>query len=129
MATTKSSKRKKSTAKVAPTAAGEPRYLAVFNQLCQDITDGVYQVGELLPTEHELCDLFDVSRFTARNALSMLTDAGLVTRRPRVGSVVASQNRRNPYVKHWRRSTTCSSTPNLRVLKFRIGKPSSWTKL
>ena len=98
MATTKSSKRKKSTAKVAPTAAGEPRYLAVFNQLCQDITDGVYQVGELLPTEHELCDLFDVSRFTARNALSMLTDAGLVTRRPRVGSVVASQNRRNPYV-------------------------------
>jgi DNA-binding GntR family transcriptional regulator len=70
----------------------------VFNQLCQDITDGVYQVGELLPTEHELCDLFDVSRFTARNALSMLTDAGLVTRRPRVGSVVASQNRRNPYV-------------------------------
>ena len=98
MATTESPKRKKINAKVAKSAAAEPRYLAVFNQLCQDITDGVYQVGELLPTEHELCDLFGVSRFTARNALSMLTDAGLVTRRPRVGSVVASQNRRTPYV-------------------------------
>ena len=89
MANTKSPKRNKSTTKVAQISAGEPRYLAVFNQLCQDITDGVYQVGELLPTEHALCDLFGVSRFTARNALSMLTDAGLVTRRPRVGSVVA----------------------------------------
>ena len=96
MVTPKSPKRKKTATKVNHNPTGEPRYLAVFNQLCQDITDGVYQVGELLPTEHELCDLFGVSRFTARNALSMLTDAGLVTRRPRVGSVVASQNRRTP---------------------------------
>jgi len=98
MVTKKSLKYKKTTTKVAKNTTSELRYLVVFNQLCQDIADGVYQVGELLPTEHELCDMFGVSRFTARNALSMLTDAGLVTRRPRVGSVVASQNRRTPYV-------------------------------
>lgn len=76
----------------------EPLYLALFNQLSRDITRGIYQIGELLPTEHELCDLYGVSRFTARNALSMLTEAGLVTRRPRVGSVVVSQSLRTPYV-------------------------------
>ena len=82
-----------------PSAIGsEPRYLSVFNQLSQDIANGVYPVGELLPTEHQLCELFSVSRFTARNALRMLTDAGLVTRRPRVGSIVTLQNRRTPYV-------------------------------
>ena len=54
MVTPKSPKRKKTATKVNHNPTGEPRYLAVFNQLCQDITDGVYQVGELLPTEHEL---------------------------------------------------------------------------
>ena len=76
----------------------EPRYLSMFNQLSQEIADGVYPVGELLPTEHQMCEIFGVSRFTARNALRMLTDAGLVTRRPRVGSIVTLQNRRTPYV-------------------------------
>ena len=49
MATQKTPARKKTKAKRMPAVAGEARYLAVFNQLCQDITDGVYQVGELLP--------------------------------------------------------------------------------
>lgn len=77
---------------------GEPRYLSVFNRISQDIADGVYPVGELLPTEHQICEIFGVSRFTTRNALRLLTDAGLVTRRPRVGSIVTLQNRRTPYV-------------------------------
>ena len=104
MSTLKTPLRKKPTGKtnsvqsVKPAKGGEPLYQAMFNQLCQDIMEGYYPVGALLPTEHELCGKFSVSRFTARNALSMLTDAGLVTRRPRVGSVVTSQSPRTPYV-------------------------------
>lgn len=95
--------RKKSPAKKRSPAQGlaigtEPRYLSVFNQLSEDISNGVYPVGQLLPTEHQLCEIFGVSRFTARNALRLLTDAGLVARRPRVGSIVTLQNRRTPYV-------------------------------
>lgn len=89
--------KQKSTGKT-PAIGSEPRYLALFNQLSQDISDGLYPVGQLLPTEYQLCELFGVSRFTARNALAMLTEAGLVTRRPRVGSIVVLQNRRTPYV-------------------------------
>ncbi|MEO7938524.1 MAG: GntR family transcriptional regulator [Burkholderiaceae bacterium] len=88
----------KNSAKEMSSVGGEPRYMSVFNQLSQDIADGVYPVGELLPTEHQLCEIFGISRFTVRNALRMLTDAGLVTRRPRVGSIVTLQNRRTPYV-------------------------------
>ncbi len=88
----------KSSIEQVSSVSDQPRYLSVFNQLSQDIADGVYPVGELLPTEHRLCEIFGVSRFTARNALRMLTDAGLVVRRPRVGSIVTLQNRRTPYV-------------------------------
>lgn len=50
--------------------------------------DGHYPVGERLPTELELCERFGISRFTARGAVRLLLSEGLVTRRPRVGTVV-----------------------------------------
>jgi len=42
----------------------------------------------LLPTEHELCEQFGVSRHTIREAIRMLTEAGMVSRRPGVGTRV-----------------------------------------
>ena len=96
MVTKKTPARKKTKAKRMPAVAGEARYLAVFNQLCQDITDGVYQVGELLPTEPEVCDLFGVSRFTARDALTRLNDGSWLIRPPRAAMVVASTDVRTP---------------------------------
>ena len=98
MTKAKTTKAGRQSAKNVSFNGDEPRYMSVFNRLGQDIADGIYPVGALLPTEHQLCELFEVSRFTARNALRMLTDAGLVTRRPRVGSIVTAQNRRTPYV-------------------------------
>src|SRR5690242_21711670 len=58
----------------------EPRYLAVANSLIAAISQGRYPVGSTLPTEHELCERFGISRFTAREALRQLLDAGLVVR-------------------------------------------------
>jgi DNA-binding GntR family transcriptional regulator len=43
-----------------------------------------------LPTEQELCATHDISRHTARDALRLLTEAGLVTRKRRAGTVVAA---------------------------------------
>jgi GntR family transcriptional regulator len=40
------------------------------------------------PPRLELCTQFDISRFTAREAIRVLSTAGLVTRRQRVGTVV-----------------------------------------
>ena len=52
----------------------DPRYLQVARELRQDIVDGVYPVGSQLPTEHELCERFSVSRYTIREALRRLRD-------------------------------------------------------
>lgn len=68
--------------------SGQPLYLQVAGQLKKAIADGTYPVGARLPTELELCSQFDISRFTAREAIRVLSTAGLVTRRQRVGTVV-----------------------------------------
>lgn len=71
-------------------ASGQPRYQQVARVLKRAIADGTYPVGARLPTELELCAQFGISRFTARGAVRLLSQAGLVTRRQRVGTVVTA---------------------------------------
>ncbi|BBY75514.1 GntR family transcriptional regulator [Mycolicibacterium parafortuitum] len=70
------------------TAAGDHRYLQVARTLRKEIVDGVYPVGSQLPTEHELCERFAVSRYTVREALRRLREDNLVASRPRAGTLV-----------------------------------------
>lgn len=49
-------------------------------------------VGDALPTERELGDLFHASRNTVREALVVLRAYGLVETRPKVGAVVAGSH-------------------------------------
>ena len=58
------------------------------NELRQEITDGTFRLGSQLPTEAELCEMLGVSRTVVREALRVLEDAGLVTRRHGVGTFV-----------------------------------------
>jgi DNA-binding GntR family transcriptional regulator len=89
--------RARGTAAGAPDEA-VPRYVTVANALTEAIGTGRYPVGAALPTEHELCERFSVSRFTVREALRRLAQGGLVSRRPRAGTVVTARARRDPYV-------------------------------
>ena len=66
------------------------RYEQIAKALGERITSGAVSVGESLPTEAALCKKFRVSRYTAREALRQLREAGLITRRPRAGSTVTA---------------------------------------
>ena len=70
------------------TAEVLPRYRELGLALMADIADGVYRVGSFLPPELELCRKYRISRFTAREALRQLLEAGLVTRRQGSGTQV-----------------------------------------
>ncbi|MBI3374345.1 MAG: GntR family transcriptional regulator [Betaproteobacteria bacterium] len=71
-------------------ANAQPRYLQIARELKRGIANGTYPLGARLPTELELCEKFGISRFTARGAVRVLSSAGLVTRRQRVGTVVVA---------------------------------------
>ena len=65
-----------------------PLYHQIFLALRDEILSGARAENALLPTEHELAALYDVSRITARRALDELAENGLVERRRRTGTRV-----------------------------------------
>ena len=76
---------------------GEHRYLQIARTLRKEIVDGVYPVGSQLPTEHQLCERFAVSRYTVREALRRLREDNLVASRPRAGTRVVPRPASSSY--------------------------------
>ena len=76
----------------------KPRYLVLSEELQRRIEGGDYEVGDLLPTEIELCEEFNVSRYTVREALRKLTESGFVQRRQGSGSQVVATRRSASYI-------------------------------
>ena len=64
------------------------KYREIANKLRQQILEGIYPPGSLLPTEQQLCTAFCASRQTVRTALQTLTEEGLIQRRQGSGSRV-----------------------------------------
>ncbi|MFN7551939.1 MAG: GntR family transcriptional regulator [Pseudomonadota bacterium] len=70
------------------TAAPPPRYREIAARFAAEVAGGARRVGDLLPTEIEICRTFGVSRHTAREALRLLERDGLVARRQGSGTRV-----------------------------------------
>ena len=81
-----------------PEPTTDHRYIQVARALRKEIVDGVYPVGSQLPTEHELCQRFSVSRYTVREALRRLREDNLVSSRPRAGTMVVPRPSSHAYV-------------------------------
>ncbi len=75
----------------------KPLYAALADTLRQQIGDGQYPVGSVLPSEIALSAQHGLSRFTARAALSTLERQGYLKRRPRIGSVVVARHPQRSY--------------------------------
>lgn len=78
-----------------------PLYRHLANTLRGAIVAGRYAPGDLLPTELELCATHDVSRHTARDALRLLTDEGLISRKRGAGTVVIAAKPASPFAQDW----------------------------
>lgn len=81
-----------------PLPTPSARYLQVARALSDGIAAGRYPLGELLPSEPELCRRFGVSRHTVREALLRLRDAGLIASRRGVGTRVVARQAEPRYV-------------------------------
>jgi GntR family transcriptional regulator len=65
-------------------ASPVPLYHQVYHAILDAIREGRFVAGEPLPSEAELCERFDVSRITVRQALrDLVRDRHLVRPRPR----------------------------------------------
>ena len=78
--------------------------ISLYSQLVgiikQNISSGALSVGDLLPSEAELCRAMDISRNTVRQAIGELEEEGLVVRKRGKGTFVADPNARGKRVRY-----------------------------
>ncbi len=67
-------------------------YRVIIEQILEMIRTGELSVGEKLPPERQLAEMFHVSRPSVREALRVMEVMGLLDRRPGGGSVVTDLN-------------------------------------
>src|SRR5262245_19906233 len=76
----------------------------IAEHLGRDIVSGSIPEGARLPVEAELCERFGVSRPVIREVTKTLASKGLITSKPRVGTLVRARrywNLLDPEVLNW----------------------------
>ena len=71
------------------TESSSPLYHQLMQRISADIERGFYPTGSRIPPEHELEQLYQVSRVTVRRALAELTAKGLLERKQGKGTFVS----------------------------------------
>ncbi|MGB2963616.1 MAG: GntR family transcriptional regulator [Anaerolineales bacterium] len=100
-----------------------PLYYQLYEILHEGIQEGVWQVEEMLPTESELEERYELSRATVRQAFEMLVNQGLVYRRRGQGTFVsrpAFEQNLNRIVSFWDDMGQRGLKPGTRVLSFEL---------
>ncbi|MGO2010494.1 histidine utilization repressor [Pseudoalteromonas sp.] len=67
-----------------------PKFAQIKQFIVANIRSGLWLEDQRVPSENELSKQFNVSRMTARRALSELTEAGILNRSQGLGTFVAS---------------------------------------
>lgn len=72
-----------------PDAASDtPLYVQLANKLSSGISSGDWRANEALPSERMLSEMLEISRVTARKAIDILCDRGMLTRRRGSGTYI-----------------------------------------
>jgi len=78
-----------------------PVWLQIRRVLAQRIASGAWRPGARIPGELELTQHFSTSRMTVNKAIQSLAAEGLLTRRRRIGTVVADRAQERPAFEIW----------------------------
>lgn len=69
----------------------KPAYLFIHDNLKEAIDQGLWKIGQRLPSERDLAEEFQVSRMTLRQAITVLVEEGILERRVGSGTYVAGR--------------------------------------
>jgi GntR family transcriptional regulator len=76
----------------------KPLYVVLAEKISVAIQNGLYPIGTFLPNEGQLGSQYQVSRATVREAVRILQELGMVTRKQGSGTLVQSANALGKYV-------------------------------
>ncbi|SDI51431.1 GntR family transcriptional regulator, trehalose operon transcriptional repressor [Alteribacillus bidgolensis] len=73
--------------------AVKKKYIYIYDSIAEKVKNGLYQPGELLPSENQLVKEYSTSRETIRKALKLLSEHGYIQKIQGKGSVVLDINK------------------------------------
>jgi GntR family transcriptional regulator len=76
-----------------------PVYIQIKDILIDKINSGEFESGSQLPSEREISETYNISRMTARNALTQVVDLGYAYREKGKGTFVRLPNLERDFVK------------------------------
>ena len=100
--------------------------MSLYSDIVDDLSKEIENLdkGDKLPSERELCTIYDVSRTTIRNALNELSNSGLVYQIHGKGTFVTgkkqSQDNLNKYYSFTQRTLSLGQTPKSKILEFKV---------
>ena len=99
-----------------------PLYTQLVGIIKHNISSGTLAVGQLLPSESELCRALDISRNTVRQAIGELETEGLVVRKRGKGTFVADPNtaRRGVQYSFTTEVSSLGKTPSSTLVNFDV---------
>ena len=103
-----------------------PLYSQLMGIIKRSITAGALKVGDLLPSEAELCRTYDISRNTVRQAIGALEEEGYVVRKRGKGTFVTDPNTRRKGVQYsfTTEISQLGKTPSSTLVDFAVITPS-----
>lgn len=103
-----------------------PLYAQLVGIIKHTISSGALAVGDLLPSETELCRVFDISRNTVRQAIGELEEEGLVVRKRGKGTFVTdpTSNRRGVRYSFSTEISSLGKTPSSTMVDFSVSTAS-----
>ena len=104
-----------------------PLYAQLVGIIKRNISTGALAVGDLLPSEAELCRWMNISRNTVRQAIGELEDEGLVVRKRGRGTFVAdpATNRRGVRYSFTTEVSSMGKVPSSTLVDFAVETPSA----
>ena len=76
-----------------------PLYSQLKESIKEAIQNGILKPGDKLPTEHEICNHFNLSRTVTRQAFYELMSEGYIVRYKSRGTFVNQQSKENVFFK------------------------------
>ncbi len=102
-------------------------YITIHDKIKEQIDQGIWTIGQRLPSERDLSEEFGVSRMTLRQGITLLVEEGVLQRKVGSGTYVASTR-----VQEKMRGTTSftelvllqGKTPTSKLLSYTRTKPN-----
>lgn len=103
-----------------------PLYYQLISIIKRSISAGMIKTGDVLPSETEFCDRYNISRSTVRHAIGELKNEGLVSRRRGKGTFITEPklNRKMEEVYSFSNEMrNMGLVPSSDILDFRVVSP------